>query len=240
MLSTDTLLNDFAVRCFRDIADADYIAARMAFRATLIVQYLWASQQAIEKYLKGILLLYRVPATHVFHDLEKALSKIQNSGKLTLNLTAGTMDFIEYIDSYGQFRYLENSPILFGSDLVRLDRAIWEIRRYCTLSEDGRKVRLVDGVPAPMVRIGGGHLEKIIDKSNHAAREPLLWQNAFFGRRKRRTIRLRGGFHATNSPLFVNPQILDEVLKYVFLPKDVKAAYRQLRDEGDPRVKSKP
>jgi hypothetical protein len=31
MLSTDTLLNDFAVRCFRDIADADYFAARMAF-----------------------------------------------------------------------------------------------------------------------------------------------------------------------------------------------------------------
>jgi hypothetical protein len=168
------------------------------------------------------------------------MSKIQKSSKLVLDFTVGTTEFIEYIDSYGQFRYLENSPILLGNDLVRLDRAIWEIRRYCTLSEDGRKVKLIDGEPAPMVRIGGGYLEKIIDKAKHPARAPLLWQNAFFGRRRRRTVRLRGGFHATNSPLFVNPHILDEVLKYVFLSKDVKAAYRKLRDEGDPRVKAKP
>ena len=47
MLDTEVLLNDFAVRCFRDIADADYIAARMAYRADLMMQYLWASQQAI-------------------------------------------------------------------------------------------------------------------------------------------------------------------------------------------------
>jgi HEPN domain-containing protein len=237
MLSTDVFLNDFAVRCFRDMADADYIAARMAFRATLTTQYLWASQQAIEKYLKGILLFYRIPATDVFHDLEKAMLKIEKSCKFALDLTEKTKDFIEYIDSYGQFRYLENSPILFGSDLVRLDRAIWEIRRYCTLSEGGREVKLIDGEPAPIVRISGGYLEKIIDKVNHPAREPLLWQNSFFGQRKRRTVRLRGGFHATNSPLFVNPHILDEVLKYVFLPKDVKAAYRKLRDEGVPRIK---
>jgi HEPN domain-containing protein len=237
MLIIDTFLNDFAVRCFRDMADGDYISARMAFRATLTTQYLWASQQAIEKYLKGILLFHRIPATDVFHDLEKGMSKIAKSGKLTLDLTDGTKDFIKYIDSYGQFRYLENSPILFGNDLVRLDRAIWEIRRYCTLSEDVRKVRLIDGEPAPIVRIRGGYLEKIVDKPNHPARESLLWQNAFFGSRKRRTVRLTGGFHATNSPLFVNPHILDEMLKYVFLPKDVQAAYRKLRDEGDPRVK---
>lgn len=46
------LLNDFAIRCFRDVADDDYIAARMACPTELVLQYLWASQQAIEKYLK--------------------------------------------------------------------------------------------------------------------------------------------------------------------------------------------
>jgi len=34
----------------------------MASRAQLVVQYIWASQQAIEKYLKCILLLNRIPA----------------------------------------------------------------------------------------------------------------------------------------------------------------------------------
>jgi hypothetical protein len=42
-------LDDFAIRCFRDIADGDYVSARMAYRAQLTVQYLWAGQQAIEK-----------------------------------------------------------------------------------------------------------------------------------------------------------------------------------------------
>ena len=48
----DRELNSWAFRSFRDIADGDYIAARMAYRAQLPVQFLWASQQAIEKYLK--------------------------------------------------------------------------------------------------------------------------------------------------------------------------------------------
>jgi hypothetical protein len=29
-----------------------------------------------------------------------------------------------------------------------------------------------------------------------------------------------------NSPLFLHPEILDEVLKYAFVPKDVANAYR--------------
>jgi HEPN domain-containing protein len=236
MLSTEVLLNDFAVRCFRDVADADYIAARMAFRASLTTQYLWASQQAIEKFLKGILLFNRIPANDIGHDLKAAMSKIQNSGKLTLDLTSGTKKFIDLIDSYGRFRYLETSPFVFGGDIVRLDRAIWEIRRYCTLSVQQREVKFLPGFPPPIVRIAGGYLEKVIDKPKHPAREPLLWQNAFFGTRKRRKVGVRRGFHAINSPLFLNPHILEEVLKYVFLPKDVKAAYRKLRDERDPRL----
>jgi len=32
---TKALINDFAIRSFRDTADGDYIAARMAFRAAL-------------------------------------------------------------------------------------------------------------------------------------------------------------------------------------------------------------
>ena len=44
-LSAEVLLNDFALRSFRDIADGDYITARWACRAGLLPQYLWASQQ---------------------------------------------------------------------------------------------------------------------------------------------------------------------------------------------------
>jgi hypothetical protein len=33
-------------------------------------------------------------------------------------------------------------------------------------------------------------------------------------------------FQATNAPLTLNPEMLDEVTKYVFLPAEVKKAFR--------------
>ena len=62
------LINDFAIRSFRDIADYDYISARMAYRAKLLPQFLWLGLQAIEKYLKCILLLNRIKAK-IIHNL---------------------------------------------------------------------------------------------------------------------------------------------------------------------------
>jgi hypothetical protein len=40
----DREMNSWALRSFRDVADGDYIAARMACRAQLPMQFLWASQ----------------------------------------------------------------------------------------------------------------------------------------------------------------------------------------------------
>jgi hypothetical protein len=225
-MTVEALLNDFAIRSFRDIADGDYIAARMACRTGLVTQYLWASQQTIEKYLKCVLLLNRVPAQDVRHHLGAALSRINKSGKLTLKLTKGTEDFIDRLDTFGRFRYLEISNHAFGAELVPLDRAVWEVRRYCTTSLEPRQSVLVDGVATPLVQLAGGYLEKIISAKRTSARTALLWQNAFFGIRRRKTVRLAKWFSATNSPLYLHPELLDEVLKYVFLPKDVIAAYR--------------
>src|ERR1022692_10219 len=80
----DAHLNDFALRCFRDTADGDYIAARMAYRADLIPQALWASQQAIEKYTKCILLLRRIVWNTPNHSLLRPLEKIEQQIRLRL------------------------------------------------------------------------------------------------------------------------------------------------------------
>jgi hypothetical protein len=226
VITPDELVNDFAIRSFRDIGDGDYIAARMACRAALVTQFLWASQQTVEKYLKCILLLNRVEAQKVRHDLRKALQKIKSSGKISLKLTRGTEAFIEMLDDYGRFRYFEVSNFAFGAQLLNLDRAVWELRRYCTLAKEPKEQKLRNGFAAPLVRIPGGELEKIIDDPNNPAREPLLWQNAFFGKRTRKAVRLNNWLKAHNAPLYLNPQILDEVLRYVFIPKDMEAGYR--------------
>jgi HEPN domain-containing protein len=152
-ISIDDALNDFAIRCFRDEGDADYISARMAFRAALDGPALWASQQTLEKYLKCIILLNRIPADHVRHDLDKALKAINSHAIFPLELTPATTRFIEHIDALGKFRYLEVSRVAFGRDIVRLDRAAWELRRYCTLDESPRLIRLLKGVMPPKIRI---------------------------------------------------------------------------------------
>jgi HEPN domain-containing protein len=220
-MELDRLVNDFAERSFRDIADGDYIAARMACRAALVTQFLWASEQAVEKYLKCILLLNRVEAKDVYHDLGKALERINGSGKVSLDLTRGTEEFIGMLDEYGQYRYLEVSNLAFGADLVTLDRAVWELRRYCTLAQEPKQEKLRNGFAAPLVRIPGGYLEKVIDDVKNPARDPLLRQNGFFGTRTRKRARLNKRFQAHNAPLYLNPQILDEVLKYVFVPPPI-------------------
>src|SRR5262245_16926634 len=101
----EMLINDFAVRCFLEIADQDYIAARLANRAELDTQFSWLGHQAIEKYLKYLLLIHRIEARKVGHDLEEALEKINSSGKVVLNLQTNTVAFIKRLNATGQNRY---------------------------------------------------------------------------------------------------------------------------------------
>ena len=223
---TSLLIDLFAISSFRDIADQDYIAARMACRANLVEPYLWSSQQAIEKYLKCILLLHRIPASRVKHDLRAALEKISSSGKIDLNLKAPTRQFIEYLDDFGCFRYQEISNHAYGGDIVTLDRAVWELRRYCSHISEHKDIALQQGVKAPKIRIPGGYLETVIGSNDSPAREPLLWQNGFFGKRTRKHVKIRNWASFTNSILYLHPEILDEILQYVHLQKDLVTGYR--------------
>jgi hypothetical protein len=221
----DQLLNDFAIRCFRDTADGDYIAARLASRCRLAQQFLWSSQQAVEKYLKCILLLNRIEARNVKHNLSKALDAILHSNKLTLELTESTSGFIGSLNNFGEYRYLEVSNFAWGHDLVALDRSVWDLRRYCTLDQDLAKNKLTEGVLPPRVSISCGFLEKVMEDKKHPARSALLWQNAYFGGSRRRFVHLANWFSGTNAPLYLNPQILPEVKRYVHLPEKVVRAY---------------
>jgi HEPN domain-containing protein len=132
IMNTEILLNDFATRSFREIADQDYIAARLSYRHGLFSQFHWQSLQAIEKYLKAILLYNRIKATDINHDLEKA---IKHTRKLPFEIlrSESTDNFIKHLSNFGRFRYLEASYYLHGPKIVELDKAVWEIRRYCAV-----------------------------------------------------------------------------------------------------------
>jgi len=239
-LWADHRLNDCAIMTFRDTADGDYIAARLAFREKCYEQFLWSAEQALEKYLKCILVLRRIPRpppdrsgrrTDVGHDLSRGIHLI---GTSTLELSAPTLQFIKYIDRTAlAARYFEISTVANGDELVSLDRAVWELRRFCTSSEDYSGVKLREGVPAPKIRLGG-RLERVIDKPKSPGREALLWQNAFFGRRVRKIVkRPRWGFSAKNAPLFVMPDVLKEFAKYAYVPDQAVKAYEALAEQQE-------
>ena len=148
------------------VADGDYIAARMACRAQLPVQFLWASQQALEKYLKCILFLHRIPATGVRHDLRRALELIANVG-LKLDLNEHSLKFIQDVDDVGQYRYMEASFHVNWQRLIILDRCVWELRRFCTLCPAQRAEKLVEGQMPPRIRLGdSSFMEKVLDDKN--------------------------------------------------------------------------
>ena len=241
-ISPNALLNDFAIRSFRDIADGDYIAARTAFRCALYQQFFWASQQAVEKYIKCILLLNKIPAKSMGHKLLYGLEKIDNEGKFQLRLSPESHKLIEHLSTYGSHRYFETSYYSMGFVFYVLDRTIWELRRYCTVlnysfeKADGQRKEMLEielrrieqsenDLPQRFV-LSGGYLEKIIKDGEHPARRALLWKNLFFGKSRRKKVSHSGRFHAGNAPLFLHPEILDEVCKYVFIPKDIVKAYK--------------
>ncbi len=196
----------------------------MAYRGQLPVQFLWASQQAIEKYIKCALFIRRIPAKHVRHDLAPALKLLEDSG-VPLELTERSQTFIARIDEMGRYRYMEASVWVDWHWIVSLDQVVWELRRFSTLDPVATRAKLVEGKWAPRVSVVGGHLERVLKKRDEPAREPLLWHNGYFGR-GRRTVMVSGGFTSVNSLVFQKAELLDEILKFAYVPKDVVKAYR--------------
>jgi hypothetical protein len=221
----DRKLNSWAFRSFRDVADGDYVAARMAYRAQLPVQFLWSSQQAIEKYLKCALFIRRIPARDMKHDLAPALKLLVGAG-IPLDLTERSQKFISRVDQMGQCRYMEPSIWVNWHWIIALDQVVWELRRFATLDPAATGAKLVEGEWAPRVTIVGGWLERILAKRENPARAALLWHNGYFGR-GRRTVRVGGGFTSINSPMLHSADLLDEIVNYVWIPKLVLNAYRQ-------------
>jgi hypothetical protein len=179
------------------------------------------------------------------HNLAKILKKFGGpNAPFELRLSPETRSFFDYLDALGRFRYFEGSWYVQGIELVHLDRAVWEVRRYVrpmryelTTETGGR----VDPLPLELDRvqraesdhphefsIPGGKLEEILADRKHPARPALVWQNGFFGRSRRKTVRMPFGLHAANAPLTLHPELLDLAAKYAYIPSDMAAAYRDM------------
>lgn len=240
-------INSFALRSFRDNADRDYIHARMAYRAQLYPQFLWSSLHALEKYAKCILILTRTERVHirkkqyddVGHEVIKALELLKN--KIDIILSEQTLCFIERLEKGARFRYLEVSWHARRSELTILDRAVWEIRRFCNAGiycyKQSPLVKPIDielihlrdihNLTYENTYIPGGRIEKLLKQPRHPAKKELSWKNLYYSNSKRKTVLLESHIMAENSDFFLHPELLDEVVKYTRVPREIIDAYKQ-------------
>ncbi len=239
----DAELNDVAYRCFRDVADGDYIAARMAFKSELWVQYFWSAQQALEKYLKCILLLNRIESHNVGHRIQNALDLINTNADFQISLDDDQKEIFRRIGMFGENRYLEGCYYTRHYDLYLLDRLVWYIRQFCCslgyhlgAKEKSPElfVIMLNAIedsrtdPAKLNKAIPGKLGKILRNRANPARSALIWNNLYFTDNPNRKIKISSGISAENAPLSLRPQLVHELEKYIFLTKEARTEYSKL------------
>lgn len=243
MKDTGPYINDFANRSFRDLADQDYIMARIAYRKEFDQLFRWCSLQAIEKYLKAILIYNRVSAKGVGHDLNKALKRVQGIPDLEFTLPSKDVEeFITYISKYGADRYLSHPTHLKDSAILTLDKTVWCIRRYCyflrqVIESKGERKELFElnkqkatnpyyETNRHKYKIFNGYLEKVVEK-RLPGYDDLVWKNFFYGRVKKHKIKnFRFRMSSQNPTHSLHPEMFETLDKLVDFPKAVKDEYK--------------
>lgn len=198
-MDCEIVRNSFAIECFRNVADEDYIAARSAYRIGMMNHFLWTAMQAIEKYLKGILLINGLST--IFkrngHNLVPAYERASSIPRIGFSLPSGELHLLNHLSSYGGTRYLEAHIYTRGDELPILDSLVWLTRRFCQPLNYESTIgdKRVDMLPLMLefihntqfkespskFRIVGGLLEEILGKKADPRRSPLVWGNHHYG-----------------------------------------------------------
>lgn len=223
-------VNDVAIRCFRDIDDGDYIAARLAMRTRLGSQFLWSAEQAVEKYLKCILMLNRISTKDLVHDIERALQRVNTDLPFKICLSVREQEIFDHLVQWNSDRYLITSFHLMYEELLNLDMLVWRLRQYCkaldvehyadapsanVLLQNIKRIEAGLTVQAKNGHIDGGRLEQILEDKDHPARDALIWKNFRYNPRQRKIIAFPTGVQGVNAPLFIYPEVAQEASKWM-------------------------
>jgi hypothetical protein len=218
---------------FRDAADEDYLVARMSARSQLQFQYCWSSQQAIEKYLKAILLLNNrnINFNHDLTDMFSSAIEIaeglipsilvppdvfpRERGLFTYPPFEPARDYIERVEQLGHpnNRYRSYSIILDFGDLNKLDNLCFMLRRIAFpldmlvdgYDETARK--LLGKYPLLQLHPKMGFHNNIHKGGKDLIDESFRWRNfAYFYEEAVEQEKICSGGSSINSEIFMNIQ----------------------------------
>jgi len=237
-------LNSCAKQSFRNQADKDYIAARAVYRLKCTQQFLWLAEQALEKYLKAILIYNFVSAKEINHNLTEALLRVRSIPDLPFDFPEDVEEYVGYLSHYGTNRYLDRPMTQSMDALQMLDRTVWYIRKWCYFiralafkDNEGKHrsfyssdiKRLIDPCWKKYrhcYRISGGYLEEVI-KGRLPGYDELIWKNFYYGRRAKRKIRVERELRFENPIQEVIPEAFSILEQYVKFNKDVARYYKE-------------
>lgn len=247
-MSQDPIVNNFAQRAFRDIADQDYIAARVSYRTNLWEPFLWSSQQAFEKVLKAILIYNNRSAKKLGHDLIKAYDRIlAEIPEIQFSLPDDVLDFLQYINDIGTNRYFEFQTTIFRDALVLLDKSYWHIRRYCfninsiIKRESGEVIDLLQGNlnrinneslltdPTKLKSIDVYDFLYKLSRRPSTTYDALVWQNLYFGKIQKKKVEYRTFVLTTIPPLNIHASAYGKLKDKVDFSRNIKDQF-----EGKP------
>ncbi len=229
----EKIVISFATECFRNVADKDYISARMIYRLGLMEQFQWLALQAIKKYLKSILLYNLRCAKGLNHDLEEALKQVEEIDYLEFDLSEEGRKFITHLNQNAQNRYLEQPSRTLGDELLLLDHTVWSIRRYCKvinyeIASQGENINMLqyelEQIKSDYYKnnphkfsLIGGYLEEVIKREkSDPERKALVWKNFYFGLRKKQKIKnFTCQLHSVNPPHFRDIRRYEILKRYV-------------------------
>ena len=243
--------NSFITGSFRDTADKDYIAARVLYRRNLTGQFLWQSLQAVEKYLKAILLYEDISTKKLGHDIGEALINVKDIVRLGFDVTPRAEEFIKYLGDQGPNRYFTFPRFADGDGLFDLDHTVWQVRRFCDdfffpydddilLKYDQKRLLYVQGekiheAKAKFRLAHNGFLENVLDSGKQPIlRADLVWKNFYFCGRNRKKVAYTQIGTCEQPYNFMRPEILDWAKDKVLLPREVEEEMKlRLRTKGD-------
>lgn len=183
---------------FIDMADQDYLAARLAYKAEMFNLFFWSAGQAIEKYLKASLLLNERSAKGYEHNLEKLFADVceyasdlfpeELSKPKGLELNSFEWDtwpdespaaFVKRFTSYADanVRYNVLSFVVHSRDLFSLDQFVVHARRAAVSLDDHPPKRVKEDWSTQSPRFQptdfNKHLERLRGKDMYEA--ALSW-----------------------------------------------------------------
>jgi HEPN domain-containing protein len=129
-----------------EIAQQDYLSARLNYLSGFPRQFQWSGSQALEKVLKAICLLHRINTIKIGHDLKSLLDCLKphlefihpiwkeaiedTSERFRLLSQEGLTAFLERFGTLSNDRYGTSVLDSDGADLMKLDCTMWYFLSY--------------------------------------------------------------------------------------------------------------